>query len=91
MSEPEPDATPVVGATSTDSIKPLDVDGVGAVAAGTLAWAVALIVCLLLHTSLTEAGRGWWIWVCVSGLLLGLAGLWFVRRRRAHYAATRTV
>jgi LPXTG-motif cell wall-anchored protein len=64
-----------------------DVDGVGAVTAGTIAWAVALVLCLAFRTPLADAGRTWWTWVCLAGLLLGLAGLVFVRRRRAAYRA----
>ena len=93
MSEQEPDLTAdeappaSVDPADSGSLKALDVDGVGAVAAGTVAWLVALLLCLALRGSLAEAGRGWWVWVCVSGAVLGLAGLWFVRRRRDAYAA----
>jgi hypothetical protein len=66
---------------------PLDVDGVGAITYGTIAWVVALIVCLVARDPLAAAGRTWWIWVCVAGAVLGLPGLWYVRRRRAAYRA----
>ena len=68
-------------------VQPLDVDGVGAVAVGTVAWTVALVVCLVLRDRLAADGHGWWTWVCLAGALLGLPGLWYVRRRRdAHVA-----
>lgn len=68
-------------------IAPLDVDGVGAVAVGTVAWTLALVACLVLRGPLADAGRGWWTWVCLAGALLGAAGYVFVRRRRTAYAA----
>ncbi len=57
----------------------------------TAGWAVALIVLFTVRDSL-PAGERWWIWTCVSGLLLGLFGLWYVprmKRGRARAAARR--
>jgi hypothetical protein len=73
--------------TATAEIKPVDVDGVGAILYGTIAWTVALVICLLLRDRLAADGRAWFTWVCLAGALLGLAGLWFVRRRAAVYRA----
>jgi hypothetical protein len=58
-------------------------DAVLPVTVGTVAWAVALVVLLLLRDRLRAAGDGWWIWVCVTGLALGVLGSAWVRRRRA--------
>lgn len=66
-------------------VQPLDEDGVGAVALGTVAWTVALVVLLLLRDQLASAGAQWWIWVALTGALLGLPGLWYTMRRRAAY------
>jgi len=63
-------------------VAPLDVDGVRAVGIGTALWAVALLVTLALRGPLEAAGNGWWVWVCVSGVVLGLMGLVYVVRRR---------
>jgi hypothetical protein len=71
---------------AAEAVATLDVDGVGAVAVGTILWTVALVLCLVLRGPLTDAGRGWWTWVCLTGTLLGAAGYIFVRRRRAAYA-----
>jgi len=86
---PEPVASAAPAAVDDDALRPLDVDGVGAVLYGTIAWGVALVVCLLLRDRLAADGHAWWTWVCVAAALLGLAGLWFVRRRRDAYAAAK--
>lgn len=78
------DAQPA-DATSAVEVTGLDVDGVKAVAIGTILWAVALVVTLVMHSSLLESGNAWITWVCVSGLVLGLMGLPYVIRRRAVY------
>jgi len=74
-------------ALDVEPLEPLDVDGVGAILVGTIVWGVALVACLLLRDRLTADGHGWWAGACLAGFLLGLPGLWFVRRRRAAYAA----
>jgi hypothetical protein len=91
-STPAPDGGPAtpVEEPAADEISALDVDGVGAVAVGTVLWTVALVLCLVLRGPLTDAGRGWWTWVCLTGALLGAAGYMFVRRRRDAYAAAHT-
>lgn len=43
----------------------------------TAAWAVALVVVLIARDAL-PAGSGWWVWTCVTGLVMGLFGLWYV-------------
>jgi len=71
-----PGSTGSTGSTAgTDAVVP--------VAVGTLAWAVALALCLLFRARLTRAGDGWWIWVCATGCTLGVLGSAWVRRRRA--------
>lgn len=67
------------------SVEPLDEDGVGAVAIGTVLWLVALVVLWLLRDSLAQSGSQWWIWVAFAGAALGVPGLWFTTRRRAAY------
>jgi ABC-type nickel/cobalt efflux system permease component RcnA len=60
----------------------------GVVTAG---WAVALIVLLIMRSSL-PAGARWWIWTCAAGLVMGLFGLWYVprlKRGRTRAAARR--
>ena len=57
----------------------------------TAGWAVALVVLLIVRSSL-PAGERWWVWTCVAGLVFGGFGLWYVphlQRRRAVMAARR--
>jgi hypothetical protein len=58
---------------------------------GTAAWAVALVVLLIVRDAL-PAGSRWWVWTCVTGLAMGLFALWYVpvlKRGRRRAAARR--
>ena len=55
----------------------------------TAAWAIALVVLLIVRDSLPASAR-WWIWTCLTGVALGLFALWYVprlKRSRAKAAA----
>jgi drug/metabolite transporter (DMT)-like permease len=57
----------------------------------TAAWAVALVVLLVLRDRIPPSER-WWIWTCVAGVVMGLFALWYVprmKRSRARSAARR--
>ena len=57
----------------------------------TAGWAVALVVVLIVRDSL-PAGDRWWVWTCVTGVVLGCFGLWYVphlQRRRDEMAGRR--
>jgi len=57
----------------------------------TIGWALALAVLFAVRSELPADVR-WWIWTCVTGVLMGLFGLWYVpflKRRRARIAAER--
>jgi H+/Cl- antiporter ClcA len=57
----------------------------------TVGWVVALIVVLIVRDSL-PAGERWWVWTCVTGVVFGLFGLFYVphlQRSRAEAAARR--
>jgi drug/metabolite transporter (DMT)-like permease len=56
----------------------------------TAAWAVALVVLLVLHDHLPAQDR-WWIWVAAFGCFMGLFGLFFVPhlKRSRERAASR--
>lgn len=49
---------------------------------GTVVWAVALIVLIVLRPQLEENGSTWWIGVAVVGLITGLLATAFLTRRR---------
>jgi drug/metabolite transporter (DMT)-like permease len=54
----------------------------------TAAWAIALVVLLIVHGDIPPRER-WWIWVTVTGLGMGLFGLVYVphlKRSRARTA-----
>ena len=64
---------------------PARADARKAVAAGTAAWLVALVACLLLRAPLEQAGLGWFAVAAAVGVALGLVGMVVVQviRRRA--------
>lgn len=68
-------------------VKPLDVDAVRTVQIGTVLWTVALVVTLVMRDTLQDEGRGWWIWTCAAGVVLGLLGLVITVRRRRRIIA----
>jgi hypothetical protein len=58
---------------------------------GTVAWAVALAVLLVLREADPASDR-WWIWTCAVGVAMGLFALWYVpyfKRARARKAQRR--
>ncbi|RCV54881.1 DUF2530 domain-containing protein [Marinitenerispora sediminis] len=48
-------------------------------AAGSVAWAVALVVLLAMGERLPAADR-WWMWVCVTGITLGVFAYFYIPR-----------
>ncbi len=70
-----------------EGTKPLDVDGVTAAVAGTIGFAIAFVVLLFFRSTLSANNTSWWLWVCVAGALMGLAGVGYTTRRRAAYRA----
>lgn len=73
---------------SYQSLAPLSVDTAHVIIAGTLGWAVALVVTLAVP-ALHTGERNWWPWACVTGLILGALGLVYVRRGRGNAAGAR--
>ncbi len=61
---------------------PLETDDVKVVAAGTAAWALALVVLAVLKAT-GEDVRWWWLGMCGYGIALGLFGIRYCRRRHA--------
>lgn len=63
-------------------IQPMETNDVLIVAIGTALFAVAFVVLLALRASLEHSGHGRWPWIALSGMLLGLIGLVYCRRRQ---------
>ncbi|TDD61245.1 DUF2530 domain-containing protein [Actinomadura darangshiensis] len=59
---------------------PIESNDVHASAAGAIAFAVALVV--LLIVGLPSDDR-WWLWVCGVGIVIGLFGMWYIPRLQA--------
>ena len=64
---------------------PLETDDVKVVAVITAAWALALVVLVVLRL-IGEDVRGWWMGMCGYGIALGLYGVRYCRRRHAAIA-----
>ncbi|KQP01926.1 DUF2530 domain-containing protein [Leifsonia sp. Leaf264] len=62
--------------------EPARADGRKAVVAGTAAWVIALVVWFIWDGALTDAGYGWWLWMCITGIALGVIGLVVVQVMR---------
>lgn len=68
-------------------VRALDPDGVAVVTAGTIGFAVAVVLCWLSYENLAAAGKGWYLGVAIAGTGIGVLGLAVgvfrkVRRRR---------
>jgi hypothetical protein len=72
-----------------EPLAPIAVDTARIVAVGTLCWAIALAVTLVVP-SLHSGERDWWPWTCVAGVALGLLGLAYVLRGRGNAAGARS-
>lgn len=62
---------------------PLEANDVAIVGGGTVLWFVAFVALVPFQGTLSDHGHGSWPWICLSGGLLGLIGLWYCRARRA--------
>ena len=68
------------------ALEPLEVNGITAVKVGTAIWLIATMICLIQREQLEASGRGNWVWICACGVLLGLLGIRYTRRRSARIA-----
>lgn len=71
---------------SPPPLEPLHVDVVRIVAVGTALWLAALVLTLVVP-GLHRGGRDWWPWAALSGALLGLLGVVYLRRGRGNASA----
>jgi hypothetical protein len=68
-------------------VRALDADGMAVVSTGTVAFAIAAVVCWFTRADLEAIGKLWYLGVSLTGTALGLLGLAFgvyrkLRRRR---------
>lgn len=63
-------------------IKPVDEDGVVVALVGTGGFVLATLVLWLRLGSLRAAGHGWYLAVAATGIVLGLLGVAWTRRRQ---------
>lgn len=72
------------------TVPPIDQDGLTGALIGTGTFLVATIVCWLRRASLRAAGYGDWVWICLTGTVLGVLGTLYIFGRRRRIAARRT-
>ena len=82
------------GSSSIDSpekkqLTPLEVNGITAVTLGTGIWSVATLIMVLMRDQLEASGRGDWIAIGVCGIILGLLGMRYTKRRAARIEKTK--
>ncbi|PJE97803.1 DUF2530 domain-containing protein [Streptomyces carminius] len=63
--------------------EPLEGNIVAVVVGGTVIWFTMFLVQLPFYGWFADHDRTWWLWTCLAGGVLGLYGIWFVRRREA--------
>lgn len=69
--------------------EPVVTDDRKALLVGIVAWLVALAAFVLFIDPLRDAGNGWWIWVAIAGIAIGLLGLVNVHLRHERERAAR--
>jgi hypothetical protein len=71
---------------------PLQTNEFAPVIVATALWGVAFVILLARHHSLAAHGHGWYVWVGLSGFLLGFWGLslMLLRRRSQRRAQSRS-
>lgn len=88
LREDEPDRHEIGNRTYLIApVEPLDVDGVRTVQVGTGLFLLAFLGLLPFYGHLEERGQAWLLWMCMTGVGLGLLGAEYCRRRRNHRAA----
>ena len=65
------------------ALEPLEVNGITAVMVGTIVWTVATVIMILMRDQLEASGRGNWVAIGVCGIILGLLGMRYTKRRAA--------
>ena len=69
------------GRSQRNELTPLEVNGITAVTIGTGIWSVVTLVMVLMRDQLEASGRNNWIAIGVCGIILGLLGMRYTKRR----------
>ena len=71
------------GQSSGKELMPLEVNGITAVTLGTGIWSIATFIMVLMRDQLEASGRGNWVEIGFCGIVLGLLGMRYTKRRVA--------
>jgi hypothetical protein len=72
-----------------NELKPLEINGITAVTIGTGIWSVVTLVMVLMRDQFEASGRGDWVAIGVCGIILGLLGMRYTKRRAARIEKTK--
>ena len=72
-------------------LAPVQFSEITPVVIGTVIWALLFVIGLFLRPTLADDGRGWWVWSAGAGVVLGLVGYLYLRRRQARLLARAAV
>jgi hypothetical protein len=61
--------------------EPLEGPIVPTIIGGTILWFVLFLVQLPFYGWFDDRGHAWWVWTCLAGTVLGLYGVYFVKKR----------
>ena len=78
-----------IGTPTKKQLTPLEVNGITAVTVGTGLWSVATLIMVLMRDQLEASGRSNWIAIGVCGIILGLLGMRYTKRRAARIERTK--
>lgn len=79
------DDQPTPAPVPDDVVTPVHVPMLKIVEMGIAAWALALLITLVVPP-LHQGPRAWWPWCCVAGIVLGGIGYGYLRRGRGNAA-----
>lgn len=65
-------------------VRPLDLPMTPFAVGGLALWLAALLVVLPFQDTLEADGRGRWIWICLSGVAIGVPGVVHMMRHDRH-------
>ncbi|MFE7118390.1 DUF2530 domain-containing protein [Streptomyces sp. NPDC057654] len=63
--------------------EPYEGNVVATITGGTIAWFVLFLAQLPFYGWFQDNRHLWWLWTCLAAGVLGLVGVWYVRKRDA--------